>query len=387
MERVGMICEYNPFHLGHEWMLRELRRQGAETIVCAMSGNFVQRGEAAVLDKVHRAEMAVRCGADLVLELPTPWSCATAEQFAWGGIDVLRQAGCTHVAFGSECGDVAALQRIADTVQSEEYEQRLRCELSGGHNFAVCRERAVAAILGEKTASLLQGANNILAVEYLKAMGQMQAVTVLRQGADHDGDVCGDIASASYIRQRLRCGDLDGALRYMPSAAGEVLRREWQGAPNDLGRCESAILYRLRQMSEQDLARYDGGGEGLYHRMYQAIRQGGAVEEILLLAKTKRYTHARLRRMLLAAWLNLPTLPQTVPYLRVLAANQAGRTVLREMKRSGAPVLTKAADVAQLGTAAEELFSREAQATDLYALAQPIVPPCGGDWRITPVML
>lgn len=386
MRQVGMICEYNPFHLGHEWMVRQVREQGAETIVCAMSGNFVQRGEAAVIDKVQRAEMAVRCGVDLVLELPTPWACATAEQFAQGGIDILRQAGCTHVAFGSECGDVAALQQLADALKSPAYDALLRKELAGGRSFAVCRQRAVAALVGEAQASLLESPNNILAVEYLKAMGQMQALTLPRHGAQHDGAVRHGIASASYIRTLLRQGDLDGALAYMPPQAGEVLRRDFHGI-HDLAHCERAMLYGLRRLSEDELARCDSGGEGLYHRLYQAIRQGRSVAEILELAKTKRYSHARLRRMLLTAWLGIDTIPRQVPYLRVLAANAQGRQALHRMKQQGAPILTKAADVARLGSEAEALLRQEACATDLYALSAENVVPCGSDWRITPVML
>ena len=396
MRAAGIICEFNPLHKGHAWMMEEVRRQGAEAIVCAMSGNFVQRGEAAVADKLARAEMALRCGADLVLELPTPWAANTAELFARGGVELLGKTGVvTDLAFGSECGDAAALQRLAAVLDSCEYAENLRARLGSGESFAVCRQKAAAQTVGEETASLLQSPNNNLGVEYCRAMGrtgaQMGVITVPRLGAAHDGTPVEGIASASHIRALLAAGQAEEALAFMPDAAAEVLRRELAArrAPASLAHCERAVLYQLRTMAQEDFAPYDTSGEGLYHRLYDAVRTGRSVEEILDTAKTKRYSHARLRRMALHAWLGMEEVPDTVPYLRVLAANDTGRALLRKMRDGGAPVLTKAADVAALGAAAEELLRAEAVRTDLYALAFPDLSQstCGGEWRITPVML
>ena len=170
-----------------------------------------------------------------------------------------------------------------------------------------------------------------------------------------------------------------------------MLRREMAAgrAPATLQNCERAVLGKLRSMSESDFAPYDTSGEGLYRRVYQAVRSSCTVEEVLERAKTKRYTHARLRRMVLSAWLEMADVPQEIPYLRVLAANETGRKLLRRMRADGAPVLTKAADVAALGREAEQLFTREAQMSDLYALTFPDLKQsaCGRDWRLTPVML
>ena len=396
MRTAGIICEFNPLHKGHAWMMEEVRRQGADAIVCAMSGNFVQRGEAAVADKLARAEMAVRCGADLVLELPTPWSANTAEIFARGGVELLHKTGVvTDLAFGSECGDAAALQRVAAALDSEAYEENLRALLTGGESFAVCRQKAVAQIVGEETAALLAGANNNLGVEYCRALrrvgGEMGVLTVPRRGAGHDGVPLEGIASASHIRAQLLSEQQAQALSFMPEEAAQVLRRELAAgrAPATLQNCQRALLSKLRSMSESDFAPYDTSGEGLYRRVYQAVRSSCTVEEVLDRAKTKRYTHARLRRMVLSAWLELTDVPQEIPYLRVLAANETGRRILRQMRDHGAPVLTKAADVTALGREAEMLFTREAQMSDLYALTFPDLKQstCGRDWRLTPVML
>ena len=396
MRIAGIICEYNPFHAGHAWMLQQTRAMGAEAIVCAMSGNFVQRGEAAMVDKFARAEMAVRCGADLVLELPTLWSAATAEVFARGGAEVLCRTGVVNtLAFGSECGDAAALRRAAAVLDTPEYHETLRSLLQSGESFAVCRRRAVAQLRGEETAALLDGANNNLGIEYIRALRRLDAdldiLTVPRTGAGHDGAPVGGIASASHIRALLTAGRTEEALSYLPDAAAEILRRELAAgrAPASLAHCERAILAKLRQMGEEDFAPYDGGAEGLYRRFYKALRTTTSIESLLEEAKTKRYTHARLRRMLLASWLDLEEAPACVPYLRVLAANQTGRALLRQMRDNGAPVLTRPADVAALGSEAEALFTREAARTDLYALTYPDLRHslCGQDWRATPLML
>lgn len=396
MRVAGIICEYHPLHLGHAWMMDEVRRQGAEAIVCAMSGNFVQRGEAAIVDKLARAGMAVRCGADLVLELPTPWAAATAEKFALGGVMLLEKTGVvTALAFGSECGNADALRHLAAALDTAEYEENLRALLAGGESFAVCRQKAAAQLVGEDAAALLANPNNNLGVEYCRALHKrhsaMGVMTVPRIGAGHDGAPVKGVASASHIRTLLLEGKTEQALSYMPPAAADVLRRELEAgrAPAALQNCERAVLGKLRAMQEEDFKRLDGGDEGLYHRFYQAVRTTVGMEELLDDAKTKRYSHARLRRMMLSAWLDLPPAPEEVPYLRVLAANKTGRKLLRQMRDKGAPVLTKAADVTALGHEAEAFFRAEALRTDLYTLTFPDLSQsgCGRDWRTTPVML
>lgn len=391
MTVVGIICEFNPLHSGHAYLMAQLRQHGADAVVCAMSGNFVQRGEPALVNKLSRAEMAVDCGADLVLELPTPWAMATAETFAKGGVQLLAMAGCTRIGFGSECGDAALLQRVANTLLSPDLQADIRTELAAGVTYAAARQKAVEARLGA-AAAVLRQPNDTLAVEYMKACRQLEVnitpIVVRRVGAGHDGAPSEGYASATYIRQLVRQGKRE-AFSFMPEAAAAVLNCELAaGRVTDSRHVERAVLACLRQMTEEEFAAYDGGGEGLYHRVYDAVRRCATVEELLAAVKTKRYPAARLRRLVLAAWLGLPKVPETVPYARVLAANETGRALLRQMRKAGQPVLTKAADVAALGLSAEELFRREAAYTDLYTLAydalEQSVP--GSDWRLTPVM-
>ena len=391
MKIVGIICEYNPFHSGHEWMLRTLREQGADAIVCAMSGNFVQRGEFAVVNKLSRAEMALRGGADLVLELPTPWASATAETFARGGVQLLTMAGCTHLAFGCECGDITLLQKVAALLTQELFAADIKKHLSGGVSYAVARKQAAQAHLGP-AADILDTPNNILAIEYLKAISfcksPLQPIALPRRGAAHDGEAKDGFASASHIRQWLRCGRIAEAEQYLPAPAADILRREIDaGRMADMALCERGILAHLRRMEEESFRAFDGGNEGLYHRFYQAVQTASTLAEVLQKAKTKRYAHARLRRMALAAYLNLPPVPDRPPYLRLLAADETGRKLLRQMQKAGLPVLTKPADVEKLGAEAAKLFARECEMTDLYTLAYTDLSQsvCGSDWRTTPV--
>ena len=384
MDAVGVVCEFDPLHRGHERLLRRAGESG-RVLVCAMSGNFTQRGGAACVEKFARAEMAVRCGADLVVELPTPWAMATAEKFADGGVSLLAQCGVKTLYFGSECGDTDALWATAEALLRADVHRAIRLEMDGGLPYAAARQ----AVLERETGlgALLAQPNNTLAVEYLKAIRRRglaaDAVTVRREDGGHHGS-----ASASHIRALLAAGQEAKAFALMPPQAADILGREMKKglAPVDPARLERAMLARLRLMNEHDFASYDSGGEGLYRRVYRAVQEGGSLGDILTRATTKRYPTARVRRMLWAAFLNLEPPPAEIPYIRVLAATEAGRKLLRQMQDSGLPVLTKAADVGRLGPAAQALFTREARRTDVYTLAASPLP-CGSDWRKTPVMV
>ena len=386
MDAVGVVCEFDPLHRGHERLLRRAGESG-RVLVCAMSGNFTQRGGAACVEKFARAEMAVRCGADLVVELPTPWAMATAEKFADGGVSLLAQCGVKTLYFGSECGDADALWATAEALLRADVHRAIRLEMDGGLPYAAARQ----AVLERETGlgALLAQPNNTLAVEYLKAIRRRglaaDAVTVRREDGGHHGT-----ASASHIRALLAAGQEAKAFALMPPQAADILGREMKKglAPADPARLERAMLARLRLMNEHDFASYDSGGEGLYRRVYRAVQEGGSLGDILTRATTKRYPTARVRRMLWAVFLGLEAPGEDIPYVRILAATEVGRRLLRQMRDAGVPVLTKAADVGRLGPSAEALFTREARRTDVYALACPGSPlPCGSDWRQTPMMI
>lgn len=402
MEIAGIITEYNPLHTGHVHLIHETRRRlGADSaVICVMSGDFVQRGDFAVVRRQARAKAAVLSGADLVLELPLPWAVSSAERFAEGGVQTLLATGLvTTLAFGSECGDAGALQRIAAALLSADFPERLRQELSTGAGFAASRQRAVASLLSQEDAALLESPNNTLGVEYCKALlrhkSSAHPMTIPRSGAAHDAEPAGgEHASASAIRRALEEGRREQALAMMAPAMAELYQAEEAAgrAPVFGAVCERAVLARMRMMTEADFAALDEGREGLYRRLYTASRTAVSVEELLETAKTKRYAYARLRRMVLWAYLGLDphTFPETPPYLRLLAANQKGRELLARMKTTATlPILTKPADVRRLGPEAQALFEQEARAVDLYALAAPSLSAAvgGSAWRESPVMV
>lgn len=393
MHICGIIAEYDPFHTGHARQIAAVRQSlGADcAVVCAMSGNWTQRGTPALAEKHLRARLALLGGADLVLELPLPYAISSAEWFARGGVSVLAGTGVvTHLCFGSECGVLAPLEETARCLDSAEYSQALRGFLDQGLSFPTARQRAARKLIGPAAGCLSQPNNN-LGVEYLRALNRCGSgivpLTVPRQGAGHGEGPRDGFASASYLRQCLREGRLDQALPYLIPCEGDLLA---SASLSDVSLAERAILVRLRQMTAEELAALPDCGEGLSNRLYRAIRQGTSLEEILSLAKTKRYPLARLRRVLLWAYLGLTRAdrPETPPYLRVLGMNETGRALLREISaQSTNPVLTKPVHVRRLAEVAQHLFELEARAADLYGLCLPQVPPCGAEWLQGPVVL
>lgn len=376
MKIAGIVAEYNPFHAGHAHHIAATRRilGGDCAVVAVMSGNWVQRGDCAVFDKWARARRALEGGADLIFELPTPWAMASAERFAQGAVLLLEATGVvTHLSFGSECGDVDKLRRVAACLDSPRYPDVLRRFLNRGLPFAACRQRGVEQLLRPELADLLSGPNNNLGIEYIRALNAMDSaiepVTVLRVGAGHDGGDHPDYPSASLLRERLRAGT------HAPEG------------PADLRFGERWVLAALRSVSEEDFAALPDCGEGLSHRLYRAVRQGRTLEEICTLAKTKRYAHSRIRRAVLWGalglgkqdWLDAPL------YLRVLGFNRRGREVLHEMKgRAALPILTKPAHIARLEPEAQALFALEERCTDLYGLCLSVPAPCGRERTSSP---
>jgi len=393
MNAVGIVAEYNPFHAGHAYHMAETRRLLGEDrpIVCAMSGSWVQRGECALTDKWTRAALALRGGADLVLELPLPWAISSAEGFARGAA-VLKATGVVDtLSFGSESGDLEGLRQVARGLEGEAYQAALREELGKGLSFADARQRAALRAIGRQ-AETLRGANDNLAVEYLRAAGEdLDAVAVVRKGADHDSGAPGEgFASASLVRELARRGDWEGVARWTPAGTAETLQKA--GVAN-MKYVERAFLARLRSMTAGDFAALpdsDGAG-GLPERLVRAARRAGSMEEFYAMAKTKRYAHARLRRLALWAFLGLTVADRPAggpACLRVLGMNGRGQALLHEMGRKAAlPVLTKPAHVRKLGEEAQRQFALECKATDLYSLCFDSIRPCGMDYTTGPVIL
>ena len=383
METAGIVAEYNPFHRGHAWHIAETRRRlgGDAPVVCVMSGHWVQRGECALADKWLRAALALDRGADLVVELPTPWAMASAESFARGAVSLLAATGVVDVlSFGSETGELAPLEEAAAALDAPDYPERLRAALGRGLSFPAARQEAAGA-------ACLSAPNNNLGVEYLRSLRALSStirpLTVPRQGASHDGPAAGGFAAASELRRLFREGRGGEAAPYLTAP--------WSGELADMQHIERAVLSRLRTMGEGDWAALpDGGGaEGLPSRLAKAAREAVSLEDFYTRAKTRRYPHARLRRLALAAFLGLRAAerPAAPPYVRVLGLGGRGRVLLRRMKDTcPLPVIVKPAQARELDGPARTLFESEARYTDLYGLCFPAPRPCGAEWIHSPVV-
>ena len=389
MKVVGMVCEFNPFHRAHEEQLRLCRGEDA-AMVCVMSGNFVQRGDFAICRKHVRAAAALQGGADLVLELPTPYAVSSAETFARAGVELLNACGVVEeMVFGSECADTEKLLRAADALADERFLPLLREKYESGCSFAAAREAALFDLIGADSA-VLHAPNDILGVEYCKALLQTQSAIVPRAvpriASAHDG-----VNSAKDLRERIARGE-------QPDGLTEEMAQEYEKeraagrAPVLAGAAERAILARLRSMQERDFAAYDSGNEGLYHRFYEVSRTARSIEELLSGVKSKRYAYAHLRRMLLSVFLHLPAdeAQKQIPYLRVLGSTGRGREILRRMQKDALlPIVTKPADARRISPRAAELMACEARCTDLYTLAYPDLAAAdgGAEWRQSAIVL
>ena len=334
MHTVGIICEYNPFHLGHRKQLDAVRDKFPGcTIVCLMSGSYVQRGEPAIFDKAVRAEAALENGADLVLELPVTYALSSAEGFAAGGVSILS-GFCDTLCFGAESGTRESLLATAQALLGSEFREALPRFLALGLSFPAARERALAEI-GADT-SLLQKSNDILAVEYCKAIlcqnSRLEIFPIPRGGDYASTAPDAENPSATFVRAAIRAGAQWEA--YVP----ENLRALYARAEiHDFPAGERAVLGQLRRMREEDYRLLSGCGEGLWRKWYAAAHSCAGTEEILAAVKSKRYTRTRLQRTMLCAYLGIgeQQLHSPAPWCRCLGFTAAGREALKAARLRG----------------------------------------------------
>lgn len=332
MEIVGIICEYNPLHLGHAGQIRRIRQTlgGDTAVVCLMSGSFVQRGAPAVYPKSVRAAAALQAGADLVLELPVTYALSSAEGFAMGGVEILSRL-CTRLCFGAECGSEDALMSLARGLLSPGFPSALRTFLDQGLSFPAARQQALHAL--GLDAGLLSSPNNILGVEYCKAiltLGCAMSPLVIHRPGDYHAQTADPCApSATALRRMVVQGQ--SIRSYVPTEL-------FQNAPvHTLAAGERAILARLRTMSEEEFSVLPYGGEGLWRKLMHESRRQPDLESILTAVKSKRYTRTRLDRMVMCAFLGIDqqTMSAPAPYARILGFDRRGRELLALTRKSG----------------------------------------------------
>lgn len=379
----GVVAEFNPLHNGHKAFLDSIKSEG-DTVTAVMSECFVQRGETASMRPGARTLCALENGVDLVLALPVTFAVSSAEGFAFGGVSVLKSCGVIDsLAFGSECGDSRLLEDCADALLSPELDAAVVSELKSGVSYPAARQRALSKKYGEVFSGIVSSPNDTLATEYIKAAKRLsfepQFTAVKRMGALHDslgGD--GFIRSASEIRTLFG----GGFEEFVPENVLRIFKaeKEMNKAPVDFSRLEGAMLYVLRNMTQSDFKCLPDVSEGLDGRLYNAVRAGKSLKEILESGKTKRYTYSRLKRILLCALLKISAdmKNEGVPYIRVLGFTKKGEELLREIKRNASlPTVTNYGDVKKLGEKACEYFELEARVRDVFSLAEPVPDMCG----------
>ncbi|MBE6770564.1 MAG: nucleotidyltransferase family protein [Ruminococcaceae bacterium] len=385
MQVAGIIAEYNPFHNGHAELIRMAREAGATHIVAVMSGNFVQRGEPALWNHSVRTKAALSGGVDLVLQLPVPYAVSGAQSFARAGVEILDSLGCVDwLVFGSECGDADKITETAKAVYGEEIKPLIAEEMKRGISFASARENALHAINPEY-AEIIKSPNNILGVEYAAAIqrinSKMQPVTFKRIGAEHDSDNTENgIASASLIRKNVLGGEAWSG--FVPNPY--IYEKEETA---DINNIERAILYKMRMADKDGLAKAPDISEGIENRIISAAQSANSLEDLYALAKTKRYSHARIRRIIINYFLGITAedLKTLVPYIRVLGFNGNGSELIKNAD-ARLPIITKTADIAGLEESAQQIFSAECRAGDVYALCFDTVHSCGEEKKTKPVI-
>ncbi len=384
---LGIVAEYNPFHNGHLYHLNESkRRTDADYTICVMSGNFVQRGEPAIIDKWSRAEIALRNGVDLVIELPLVYSISSAENFAYGSISLLDKLGIVdYISFGSEVGDMAILDSIAEILCNEpkEYISLLNHELAKGISYPKAREKALLMYLNDirKYANVLSNPNNILGIEYLKAIRksktEIKPITVKRTSSNYNStSIAEKTASSTAIRKNIN--KLDAIRKVVPEETYDILNNKIKHGQiiKGLATYEKEILYKLRTSSTQFISNLPDVSEGLENAIKNAANSCNNIMDLISIVKSKRYTQTRIQRILLYALLDITkqdmeNSKKGIPYIRVLGMTEDGKKLLSEIvsrKKLNIIVSPKKFMDSSNNKIAKSLFSKDLQATNIYTL-------------------
>lgn len=395
MQAVGVIVEYNPFHNGHKWHIDAAKkRSGCSFVIGVMSGNFVQRGEPAIFDKWKRAEMAIHGGVDLIIELPTVFAVRSAQYFAAGGIRLLQSLGIvSHVCFGAEHADLTRLKKIAAAADDLKIITDMRMNLKLGTTYAAALGQAL-----EKQYSfspdLMTSSNNILAVEYLRAIekfapNQIPIVVTRQHSKYNDTCITTPFASATSIRQAIiKSMKITDELKLaLPDTTLHILQHifEEERGPVTLCNLSAIILAQLRTTSLKKLEQLPNVSEGLHYKIRDSSLKAANIQQFFSLLKSKRYTYTRLQRIIIHALLGTTQSQlmgfdeQGPQYARILAFNQNGRLLLKHInKNSTIPVITKTTHYlsskqrdSETLTPLQQMLSVDTVASEIYTLGMP----------------
>ena len=387
---LGIIAEYNPFHNGHLYQIEEAKKQtGADYVVAIMSGNFAQRGNTSLVNKWVKTEMALRNGVDLVIELPTVYSISSAENFAEGAIKILDSLKIVDtLCFGTETADFAALNNIANVLFNEpkEYISMLNHELGKGVSYPKARESALMMYLNDikRYANILSGSNNILAIEYLKALkklkSNMKPFSVQRKKVYYnDEKIVDEFASSTAIRKLVARQQYDEIRKVMPTSSYMLLKEEIKRGNFviDMAKYEKEILYNLRKMTVKEIAELQDVTEGLEFAIKNAANSCNNILDLMNIVKSKRYTQTRIQRILLYVLLgitkkDMANAKKIIPYTRILGFNKKGRDLLTDICRYNSKInmvtsVKKFMDT-NINKNLKEMLEKDIFATNVYTL-------------------
>ncbi len=344
MKVCGFISEYNPYHNGHAYQFKEsMKRSSCTHSIVVMSGDFVQRGEPAIINKFTRAEVAIKCGADLVIELPSILATASAEHFAFGAVNILNRTGVVdYLSFGSESGNISDLEKIAEHIyiESDEYKDTLKSFLKDGFGYPSARSKTIELLYGIDF-EILSKSNNILAIEYIKALKQLgskiKPITIKRIGDAYNDKYISSVASATAIRELIKKGDFKSIKNHLPTPSYEAIikQREDIVYVDDIYKF---LRYKILNSSPDELMQYQDVTEGIENTLKSNIHFTNSFEDLFSHISTKRFTKSKIRRAMLNIYLGhskhlLRLAKNNNPYIKVLAFNKKGTDILRTMKR------------------------------------------------------
>ena len=387
---LGIIAEYNPFHNGHLYQIEEAKRQtGAEYVVAVISGNFTQRGNTSIVNKWVKTKMALDNGVDIVIELPTLYSVSSAENFAQGAIKILDSLKVVDtLCFGTETEDFAALNNIANVLYNEprEYTSLLSHELSKGVSYPKARDNALMMYLNDikRYSNILSGSNNILAIEYLKALKKIKSdikpFAIKREKVYYNDErIVDEFASSTAIRKMIAEEEYRNIRKVMPMSSYMTLKNEIESGNYviDLVKFEKEILYAIRKMTTQEIAQIPDVSEGLEHLIKNAANSCNSLLELANAIKSKRYTQTRIQRILVYILLgitkkDMEMSKKTTPYVRVLGFNEKGREILSDVCKINPKIqmITSVKKFMDLNTNKNlrEMMLKDIFATNIYTL-------------------
>lgn len=396
MKICGIVAEYNPFHNGHLYHIEKSKEiTNSDVIVVVMSGNFIQRGLPALFDKWTRTKIAIQNGADIVIELPVCYATSSAEYFAHGSIGILDSLNVTNsICFGNECEDIEILKRIANVLfhEPDEYKKHLQNELKKGNSYPIARSNALKIFLkkeyNEQTlSSILLDSNNILGIEYLKALlafdSPITPYSLKRKGGNYNStEIYENICSSTAIRQMFKSGNINPLSNVVPENCSNILNQELLHgrSPMFIENFEKEILYEIRRMSTEDLTSILDVTEGLENLIKKAENECIEIDNLIETIKSKRYTRTRIQRILIHLLLgikkdiveNNKTSPQ---YARVLGMSKNGEKALPYLiNNSRIPIITSVSKFLKgnISDSQRKMLELDILASNIYTLGYQI---------------